>query len=104
MEKKECFLIASYCDTIEKENHLRGTINSLKRFSRDICVYAAYPLQSDIQNLVKYYIYDSENPIVNRQIHIFRNILHRKLEYLHDDYGYAVLHQLKSGCKFLEKY
>jgi len=100
---KECFLIASYCDTQDKLNVLCETVENLKKHNIDICIYATFPLPSSIQKSVEYYIYDSDNAIVNRKVYIYKATIHRTLSVENDDYGLAVLHQFKRGSLFLSK-
>lgn len=101
---KECFLITSYCDTEEKLNVLRETLESLKKYNLDICVHAHYPLPIEIQQKIKYYIYDMSNPIIPfgiRSIIVWRKIDNLQLNILKRDYGYTVVSQWKQGLTFL---
>lgn len=101
---KECFLITSYCDTSEKKDVLKSTINSLKEYNKDICIHSHHPLPINIQNNIKYYIYDKSNPILpieQRSVIIWRNVYNYRLNILKRDYGYSVSNQFKQGLLFL---
>lgn len=103
-DDKECFLITTYCDTEEKVGVLRDTLESLKKYNLDICVHAHYPLPVDIQQKIKYYIYDKSNPIIPfgpRGIIVWRKMQNLQLNILKRDYGYTVVSQWKQGLLFL---
>lgn len=101
---KECFLITTYCDTEEKINALRRTIDELKVYDKDICVHAHYPLPFDLQQSINYYLFDSSNPIIpyeTRSIIMWRKFGLTQLNVLKRDYGYTVMSQWRGGLIFL---
>ena len=106
---KKCFLVTSYCNTEEKVDVIRKTIDNIKRYGIDICVHAHYPLPVDIQNDVNYYIYDKSNPVLTfekdgRGLLFWKRHMKSKtkINTIKHDYGYTVLQQYKRGAGFLD--
>jgi autotransporter strand-loop-strand O-heptosyltransferase len=58
------FVIDTWVDTISKENDLIKLINRLKEYGIDIIIASHYPISSNIQEMVEYFIYDKENPLL----------------------------------------
>jgi len=105
---RECFLVTAYCNTIEKKTILKQCISELKRYNIDIMIHAHYPLDSDIQNSVKYYIYNSTNPVISdgtKSIINWRYMteVNKRFTLLTHDVGYAVMLQWEQGLSFLNK-
>jgi len=104
---KDCFAILTYCDTPKKIDDLLKCIEQLKRFDIDILIHAHYPLDLDIQKMVKYYIYDSSNPVINdgsKGIIRWRyyGIASKLLTIITPDYCYAVMNQWIYSLNFLK--
>jgi len=102
-----CFVITTYCDTIKKVDELKKCIQNLNRFNIDILIHAHYPLDSDIQNSVKYYIYNSSNPIITNGSKVIIRwkwyvTAFKLLSFPKPDYSYAVMNQWKDSIKFLK--
>jgi hypothetical protein len=102
---KSCFVIASYCDNQLKVDVLDKCINNLKEYNIDICLCANYPLNTNIQKKVNYYLFDKSNPIFKFPEHYmihwqtYRNI---KMIINNDDYGYTHLQQIRRGFDFMK--
>jgi autotransporter strand-loop-strand O-heptosyltransferase len=58
------FVIDSWIDTPSKENDLINLIKRLKTFNITIVLTGHYPIKSEIQNMVDYYIFDKNNPLL----------------------------------------
>jgi autotransporter strand-loop-strand O-heptosyltransferase len=58
------FVIDSWTDTKSKEDDLIKLITRLKEYNIDIIVAAHYPVNTEIQKMVNYYIYDEDNPLL----------------------------------------
>lgn len=98
---KECFVITSYCDTDEKLNILKSTINDIKKFGKDILVHAHYSLPIEIQNDVNYYI-NSENFIDrSRALFFWIKKNNYKMYNYYVDFTYSVLKQYKESISYL---
>jgi len=70
---QEAVLIGAYTNTIEKELTLTETILDWKKYNLPIILSTHYPVNSNIQNLVDYYIFDKEqylDPTIMNQ-HIY---------------------------------
>ncbi len=61
IKMKEIVVIDSYVDCIEKEKKLITLIEEIKSFNMSILLVSHYPLNSDIQKMVDYYIFDKDN-------------------------------------------
>jgi len=102
MEK--CFILTTYCDTEEKINSLKDTLQKIKKYNYGVIVYSHYPVDVEIQNMCNYVVYDYSNPIFShtdgRRAIINWTIpanVPFKFSSLIDDYGYAVIQQIKRG-------
>jgi hypothetical protein len=100
---KECFLITTHCDTENKVKALLECINTLKQYNVDISIIAHYPLSSDIQKSVNYYIFSSDNPILSRYNRVFHTVHNYHLEIRIYDYAYTVIKSWKEGINFLRE-
>jgi hypothetical protein len=59
--RKEIFVFGAWLDSKLKENTLIKNIKFVKSKDYPTCLVTHYPVSTDIQKLVDYYIYDSEN-------------------------------------------
>lgn len=62
--KEHIFVIDSWPDNQSKENDLINLIKKLKTFNIDILLVGHYPIKSEIQKMVDYYIFDKNNDIL----------------------------------------
>jgi len=101
---KKLALISTFCNTEEKQNLLRNTINALKNEGVDVmCLSpASIHLPLDIIKKSDFVFFTKENPILRWPVRAFtqwRTILTKegwvKLEVFQDDYGWADLYQRK---------
>ena len=104
---KECFVITTYCNTPLRVNELKKCINNLNQFNIDILIHAHYPLDLEIQKSVKYYIYDSTNPVIRDGSKVivrwkWYKTANKLLTIPNPDYSYAVINQWVSSLKFLK--
>lgn len=104
---KECFAITTYCNTPDRVDELKKCINNLKKFNIDILIHAHYPLDTDIQKLATYYIYDSTNPVIrdgSKAIIRWKwyKTANKLLTIPNPDYSYAVMNQWVESLKFLK--
>lgn len=71
MNKKDLVILGSYPSSDKAKNILKDCISSLKEHF-DIMLCTHYPVDSDIQNMVNYYIYDYRNEMVlNEDVYIY---------------------------------
>lgn len=61
---EDIFIIDAWIDTEEKENDLLRLIKKLKNFNIPILLCGHYPIKPQIQNMVDYYIFDKNNPLL----------------------------------------
>ena len=61
---EDIFIIDSWADNESKENDLIELIKILKQYNATILICGHYPVISEIQKMVDYYIYDKDNPIL----------------------------------------
>ena len=61
---KECFVIAAYCDTKEKENKLVKNIANLKKFNLPIILSSHSILNENILQSVDVFVYESYNEVL----------------------------------------
>lgn len=104
---RECFVITTYCNTVERTEELKKCIKNLRQFNIDILIHAHYPLNSDIQNLSTYYLYDSTNPVIrdgSKAIVRWKwyTTANKLLTIPNPDYSYAVMNQWVESLKFLK--
>lgn len=105
--KNCCFLITAYCDNEEKVSVMSECIDNLKKISNnevDILIHTHHTINMDIQNKVKYVIFDKSNPVLKyptKGYNFWRNYKNYKMSVVTDDYGYAVLSQWKNGLNYL---
>ena len=64
---KECFVIAAYCDTKEKENNLIKNIANLKKFNLPIILSSHSILNENILQSVDAFIYESYNEVLHQK-------------------------------------
>lgn len=62
--RKELVVIGTYPNTEFRENLTKSCIDNLKPLDRDILLLSHFPVSTDIQNKVNYYIYDKHNPLI----------------------------------------
>jgi len=104
---KSCFLLTAYCDNDEKVSVMSDCIDNLQEISNgeiDIFIHSHYPVDIDIQNKVKYVIFDKSNPVLKyptKGYHFWRNYKNYTMSIVTDDYGYAVLSQWRNGMNYL---
>jgi hypothetical protein len=58
----DIFVIGQYANTPKKEDILTNLINKLKIFNIPILLTGHYPINSNIQKMVDFYLFDKENP------------------------------------------
>lgn len=62
----DIFVIDTWPDTESKENDLIECIKKLKQFSPiPILLVSHYPIKTEIQNMVDYYLFDKDNPLLH---------------------------------------
>lgn len=105
--KNCCFLVTAYCDNEEKVSVMSDCIDNLKKISNnevDILIHTHHTIDVDIQNKVKYVIFDKSNPILSyptKGYNFWRRYKNYIMSVVTDDYGYAVLSQWKNGLNYL---
>jgi hypothetical protein len=111
MNGKRIVMISSYCDTEEKINVLRNTIETIKSHNLDVMLNSPISLPSEIINMCDLYIQTKENPLLDwpnksvmswvkyvgedRDITIKRSVI---------DYGWAALYQTKKLSEYALSY
>jgi len=65
MSSEEIIIVGTYPNLKKREQLTIDCINSLKPLNRKIMLVSHYPVSEEIQKLVDYYIYDSENPLTH---------------------------------------
>jgi hypothetical protein len=89
-------LIQSHCNSDEKIQILKDNIQKLSSLGVDILLFSHIPLPSDITDKVKYYVFDSTNPILweeRRHFYWWADDF-VKLETTVPDYGWTVYNQI----------
>lgn len=66
MENDICVVLA-YCDNDHKVDLLKKCILDLKSKNKKIFISSHYPISFDIQKMVDYYYYDSDNEVLTHQ-------------------------------------
>jgi sulfur transfer complex TusBCD TusB component (DsrH family) len=100
---RRCFIITAYCETEEKLISLRDTLERVKKYDYGVLLYSHYPVDAEIQKMCDYVVFDYSNPIFSyadgrRAIINWTKLpIPFKLLSLIDDYGYAVIQQVKRG-------
>lgn len=59
---EDIFVIGEYADSPKKEGILINLINKLKVFNIPILLIGHYPISTEIQKMVDFYVFDKENP------------------------------------------
>lgn len=113
--KNDIFVIDAWTDTFSKKQNLTDLIKRLKVYNIPILLVTHYAVEPNIQNMVDYYIFDKNNPLLKQYEYSDFNIhsgfwaktenyeLNLNYPFHHD---YAVLTSLKNAfhfCKFLGK-
>lgn len=101
----DIFVVGCWPDTEEKENNLIQCINKLKEFPGiPIMIATHYPVKPEIQNMVDFYFYDKDNPLLHHndygEYEVFSDMwaetdsykLESKIKF-HHDYAIWVLMQ-----------
>ena len=63
---EDIFIVDCWIDTESKENDLISLIKRLKEFDIPILLAGHYPVKPEIQNMVDYFLYDKDNPLLLR--------------------------------------
>jgi len=105
---KEAFLVTSFCDTVEKIELLKETIQHLKPLNIPICIHDAADIGEDLMEVgANYVIIDPSNPIpALRERSLYSSWPlpchdHIVLNSHSPDCGGAATHQLRSGLLYL---
>lgn len=108
---KKLALIRSYCNNEEKEKFLINNIKKLKNFNFDIAVISFLPLSEEIVKICDFVFFSKENPVLywpEKAITFWQffhqNHTHFKLSTCVEDYGYAVLNQIKKASEIFSNY
>jgi len=112
----DIFVIGAWPDTKDKENDLLDCISRLRNFDKiPILLVSHYPIKSEIQKLVDYYIFDKDNDILTnsefdgygvssgRWTEMRDHKITNEMPYHHD---YAIWISMKHAfnfCKYLDK-
>ena len=107
-------LIQSYCNTSDKIKALQATINELKQFDVDTCLFSAVELPTEITNQVKYYLKSDENPVLHYPEkafnfwlwHFYKANPDRKfyMNKMFSDYGWTVLNQVQRMSELVKNF
>jgi hypothetical protein len=105
-------LISTYCDSTEKLNTLKNSINNFKNLNVDTFIYSPLKLPEDIEKECKFLFYTDENPILELPIrghHYWKtykpkNTKFIRLSVIKPDYGWASNYQLKKLINFSASY
>lgn len=65
VNKDEIIILGTYPNLKSRVQLTKDTINSLKPLGRKIMLVSHYPVDEEIQRMVDYYIFDSENPLTH---------------------------------------
>lgn len=103
---RECFLLLAHCDSEKRLSCLSNSLDFLITTGIDICVFSSLPVPIDLQNKIKYYIYDNENPIFDISIKTqsrWRTDLRSniKMTLNRGDPGFALALKYKKAFEFL---
>ena len=107
---KKVVLVSTFCDTDEKQNVLKETVEKIKSIGLDIMVISpnTIHIKQEIIDKCDFFFYTKENPILKWPIRSFTmwkefslpdgrvTTLHRGL----GDYGWAALYQVKKLTQF----
>lgn len=111
----DIFIIDSWPDNEAKENDLINCIKRLKTFNIPIVLAGHYPIKSEIQKMVDYYIFDKNNPLLMKEqfgkylVNSVRwsdmgNIRVDNLHEYHHDYAiWETMRNSFNFCKYLGK-
>ena len=65
INNEEIIILGTFPNLKSRVQLTKDTINSLKPLGRKIMLVSHYPVDDDIQRMVDYYIFDSENPLTH---------------------------------------
>ena len=105
--KNNLIAILCHCNTPEKEELLKENIQTIKKEGHDILIVSHIPVSYEIQDMVKYSIYDKSNPLITypdrgmvywqyREI----NETKIKMQNIMPDYGWTALNQILNVTRF----
>ena len=103
----EVIIITTYPDTIKRKNLTIECIGSFKKLGRKIILVSHYPISIEIQNMVDYYIYDSNNVMIHHSFydHFYHNADEHNVQIninnlKHSNQSLAALINLYNGILF----
>ena len=64
---KHIFVVDAWPNTEEKEKTLIECIKRLREFNIEILLTTHFPITTEIQNMVDYYIFDKKNPLLTKE-------------------------------------
>ena len=72
---KKIALVSTFCDTEEKQNILKETIEGIKNLGIDIMVNApiSIPIKQEIIDLCDFFFYTKENPLLKWPVRHFNH-------------------------------
>jgi glycosyltransferase involved in cell wall biosynthesis len=106
---REIIIIGTYPNTQTREKLTIECINSLKSLDRKIMLVSHYPVSKDIQDMVDYYVYDKNNPLIPHSY--YTHFYHDTSEYYaqvninglkNTNQSLAVLTNMFNGMKMAE--
>lgn len=105
-----CFLVTAYCNTPEKKEVLKQTLQDISKYNIDVILFSHYPIEEDTLELTNHSIYDFSNPMVDfkdrsmikwvKLNEYVSNPIPYKINTLQVDYGYAAAQQWKRGLTY----
>jgi autotransporter strand-loop-strand O-heptosyltransferase len=111
----DIFVIDSWTDTLDKKQTLVDLIKKIKVYNIPILLVTHYAVETEIQNLVDYYIFDKKNPILKledyNKFNIYSGFWAETSDYklnidcpFHHDYAcWKSLQNAFNFCKYLGK-
>ena len=112
----DIFVLGAWPNTEEKENDLLDCINRLRAFKDiPILLVSHYPIKSEIQKLVDYYIFDKSNDLLLHSEYSEYNLhdmrwtqmsdhrVENQMEYHHDYAIWVSMQHAFNFCKYLNK-
>lgn len=113
--KDHIFVIDAWPDNQSKENDLVNLIKLLKTFNIEILLSGHYPIKSEIQRMVDYYIFDKNNPILMFDEYESHSVgsgrwtnfpnckINNECEFHHDYAIWETMRNTFNFCKYLNK-
>lgn len=105
-EEDDVVVVNAYANNKEKTDTLKECLKQLRKTGKEIILSTHFPVGTDIQRLVDYYVYDCNNPMLDKGCFYWfesDDIFYRSNRFGLSTKAYANMSALKNGVEFAQR-